>query len=146
MHFFSFDLIRQPAAPPLLPLSAAANLLVLYSEGEGKRAFLFSILQAAGYKDPSASVYLYTVGAEARDLDLTGLLRSLSVNRVVVFGLPLSALGWHLQLAPYVPVEVNQTWCMLADDLGQIEAEKNAGKPQKAAALWKGIKAQFLAQ
>ncbi len=146
MHFFSFDLIRQPAAPSLLPLGAAANLLVLYLEGEGKRAFLFSILQAAGYQEPASSVYLYAVKEGSRAIDLTGLLRSLSVDRVLIFGLPLAALGWHLQLAPYVAVQVNQNWCLLADDLGLIEAEKNAGKPQKAAALWKGIKTQFLAQ
>lgn len=131
--------------PTLLPLPEAANLLVLYAEGEGKRAFLFNILQAAGYKDPSKAVYVYAVNEAAKVLDMTGLLHSLSVNRALVFGLPLDALGWHLHLAPYVPVEVNQMWCMLADDLGQIEAEKNNGKPQKAAALWKGIKTHFLA-
>ncbi len=145
MHFLDFELIRQPEAPALLPLAAPANLLVLFAEGEGKRAFLFNILQAAGYKEPANSVYLHPVAPSSAALDITTLLRSLAVTRVLIFGLPLPALGLHLRIAAYVPVEVNQSWWMQADDLGQIEAEKNAGKPQKAAALWKGIKTQFLA-
>lgn len=145
MHFLDFSLIRQPEAPALLPIAQPANLLVLFAEGEGKRAFLFNILQAAGYQDPASTVYLQAVAAEDVSLDAIGLLRALAVNRMLIFGLPLPALGLHLHMAAYVPVEVNQNWWMLADDLGLIEAEKNAGKPQKAAALWKGIKAQFLA-
>lgn len=144
MHFFDFDIVRQPAVPKLEPAEEKQNLLIIFRDGEGKLEFLKSILKAAGYQHPEKELYLLPFSESDASLDLAGLLRHLKVSRAMVFGLSPEPLGYHLRLAPYVPIEINQRWILLADDLADIFSEKEAGKPQKAGALWQAVKAQFL--
>ena len=147
MHFFDFDLINQPEANlgDISP-TKEKKMLVFYRDGEERRSFLFSILKAAGYADPEATIHFIPVTDEQYAADLSALIRQLEVNRVMIFGLPPAELGLRLQLGNYVPVEVNNCWFLVADDLAVIRDEKEAGKPQKAGALWKAVKAHFAAK
>lgn len=144
MHFFNFDLINQPdAALDEFSPSTEKKMLLFYRDGAERRSFLFAILKAAGYADPEKQMHLVPVTEAEYTTDLTSLVRHLSVNQVMIFGLPLAAFGLRLQLGHYVPVEVNNYWLLTADDLALIRDEKEAGKPQKAGALWKAVKARF---
>jgi hypothetical protein len=147
MHFLDFELINQPEATldDLSP-TAEKKMLVFYCDGAERRSFLFAILKAAGYSDPESNIHLVPISEEKCVLDLSSLLRRLEVNQVMIFGLSPKDLGLRLQLGPYVPVMVNNCWFMVADDLAVIRDEKEAGKPQKAGALWKAVKARFAAE
>lgn len=147
MHFFDFELINQPEAllDDLSPVKEK-KMLVFYCDGEGRRSFLFSILKAAGYTNPEAVIHFIPVTEEKYATDLSSLVRQLEINRVMIFGLSPADLGLRLQLGNYVPVEVNNCWFMIADDLAVIRDEKAAGKSQKAGALWKAVKARFAAE
>lgn len=144
MHFFDFELIQQPTAAfnDFSP-DDEKKMLVFYRDGDERRAFLFAILNAAGYAEPERVIHLVPIAEEKLALDLSALVRFLQVNRVIIFGFPHAEMGLRLQLGNYVPVEVNECWYMIADDLAIIRDEKEAGKPQKAGALWKAIKGRF---
>jgi len=143
MHFFDFDLIRQPTPPDLTP-QENKQLLVIYQEGEERQTFLNNILKAAGYHQPSEQLHLLPLQKQNTEMDLSKAIRLLNLQQVIIFGVQPATLGLHFQLANYVPVQVNHIWYLLADDLAIIQSEKAAGKPQKAGALWKAIKARFM--
>ncbi|MEM9836398.1 MAG: hypothetical protein AAF828_07845 [Bacteroidota bacterium] len=147
MHFFDFELISQPAEPANSCVADPnKSLLVIHRAGAERKAFLFNVLKAAGYDAPETQIHQITT--ELTDLkgDVSTLIRRLGVQRLLIFGLPLASLGLRLQIAPYVPVKINHCWLMVGDDLSIIEREKAAGNTQKAAALWKAIKASFLVE
>ena len=118
-------------------------LLVLYDQATAAPDFLESILTAAGYQQADQEAWLLG-WSQGAPLDLAALMRHLGSEQLIIFGLDLAPLGLHLQLAPYVPVQLAGVWCMRADGLANIQAEKATGRTAKAAALWKGIKSQFL--
>ncbi|MEL6355464.1 MAG: hypothetical protein AAFQ37_00880 [Bacteroidota bacterium] len=143
MPFFDFDLIRQPTAPALIARDSK-KLLIVYQAGSERLTFLTNILKAAGYDQPSQQLHLLALNSNQDEIDLSATIRQLSLEQIIVFGIQPAALGLHFQLAKYVSVKVNHVWFLLADDLAIIQSEKAAGKPQKAGALWKAIKAKFL--
>lgn len=145
MHFLDFDIIRQPATPELTASTkGSSDLLVVFVEGEERRTFLGSILKAAGFAAFEKEVSLLGVRDASTAMDLsTLLLRESKISRVMVFGIEPKQLGIHFQLAPYVPITVNGHAYLLCDDLATIMTEKAAGKPQKAAALWRAVKIAF---
>lgn len=129
--------------PPVGEAVPARPLLVLYDPATENQEFLHSILKAAGYQSPETEAWLLAWPRQ-QSLDLAALLRHLGTQQLMIFGLDLPPLGLHLQLAPYVPVQLAGNWYLLADGLAEIQAEKAAGKTAKAAALWKAIKSQFM--
>lgn len=145
-HFFDFDLIRQPEPLDIAEGQAlAAELVVLFLEGEERKDFLLNILKAAGYTNPKEEVLFLPLseGNAAFDLSTLLLRQSKKPRGVLIFGLKASALGLHFNLGNYIPVEVNGVVYLLADDLLQIKNEKAAGNAQKAGALWRAVKATF---
>ncbi|MEM6396687.1 MAG: hypothetical protein AAF741_10095 [Bacteroidota bacterium] len=121
--------------------TSSKQLLVLYKEGSGE-GFLHDILKACGYAEPSEEAWLIPWPAE-QALDLTAMVRHLACDKVMLFGQQLPNLGLHLNLGHYSSVKISDVWYVKADDLDTIRDEKNAGKTQKAAALWQALKTHF---
>lgn len=152
MHYLDFDLIKQPDASEEAVHIGSSDLLVIYLDGEGRKAFLDSILKAAGFDAINEQVSTIRPKAANQDLDLSILLSRLGadaalsdakIKRIMVFGVPPKKLGLHFQISNYAPVVVNGKTYLLADDLETIKAEKEAGNTQKAGALWRAVKAAF---
>lgn len=149
MHFFNFDIIRQPVLANEVASTVtndAASLMVVYKGGEDRKAFLFNVLKAAGYTQAEKEVLLITLEGENTAFDLSALLlrQSKKIKKIILFGTEPTQLGLHFNVGTYVPVSVNGYTFLLAHDLILIRDEKAAGKPQKAAALWQSIKAAFM--
>lgn len=147
MHFFDFDIIRQPilANEVASVNSSEAELLVIYLGGEDRKQFLFNVLKAAGYTDPDVEVVLVALEPDTPfDLSTLLLRQSKKTQKIMIFGLQPKVLGLHFNLGKYFPAEVNGYTFLLADDLLTIRDEKAAGSAQKAGALWKSVKAAYL--
>ncbi|CAH0999494.1 hypothetical protein LEM8419_00794 [Neolewinella maritima] len=141
-----FTLIDQAdTAGALEKLGPARDLdvLVLYYGELARRAFLGKILGAAGYTDPGTQLHLLEWPAD-QDLDLSTLVRSLNVNKVMLFGYTLPRLGLHLEVANYFPLTVAGTTYLIADSLDFIEDAKAGGDNRAAGALWTAVKGAFL--
>ena len=141
-----FTLIGQPDnAAALEKLSPARNLdlLVVYHGELALRTFLQRILGAAGYKDPGTQLHLLEWPADVA-LDLSTLVRTLGVSKVILFGYDLPRLGLHLEVANYFPIEIAGTTYLIADSLEYISQTKEAGDNTAAGALWGGMKEAFL--
>lgn len=147
VRFFDFDLIRLPDPADTTPLDKSGPLL-LYPGGEAAEervAFLENVLRAAGYSDPAREVnFIACPSGAALDLATLLLRQSKKTERIIIFGIEPRTLGLHFQLAAYHPVRVNDRTYLLADDPLTIRDEKTGGKTQKAAALWRAVKAAFL--
>jgi hypothetical protein len=141
-----FTLITQPTYEDALhKLSPARDLelLVVYHGEIGLRDFLRRILHAAGYDEPGRQLHLLELSVND-PLDLTGLIRTLGVDRVLLFGYDLPSLGLHLRADNYQPVTVADVTYLFADSLEFISRTKENGDNRAAAALWTAIKSAFL--
>ena len=141
-----FTLIGQPNnAVALEKLSPARdlNLLVVYHGELVLRSFLQRILGAAGYKDPGTQLHLLEWPQDT-PLDLAALVRTLGVDKVILFGYDLPQLGLHLEVANYFPITVAGTTYLVADSLEYIAQTKEVGDNQAAGALWGAMREGFL--
>lgn len=152
MHFYDFDIIRQPSLSTSEEgslndkKSDEATLMVLLLAGDDRQAFLFNVLKAAGYTAPEKEVVFVELASTHTALDLATLLlrQSKKLKKVMIFGLSPKQLGLHFNVGLYVPVEVNNYTFLLADDLSVIRDEKSTGNTKKAGALWNSVKAAFM--
>lgn len=141
-----FNLIAQPEADAALRKlgpSRDLELLVIYHGELSLREFLGRILTAAGYREPGTQLHLLEWPAD-NPLDLSTLIRTLGVKKVIIFGFDLPLLGNHLTVANYYPVTVAGVTYLNADSLEFISQAKEKGDNQPAGALWTAVKKSFL--
>lgn len=63
---------------------------------------------------------------------------------ILLFGVKPKQLSLNFQLSAYQPVVYRETTFLWVDSLGTIQEERQAGKNQKAGALWLALKQIFL--
>ena len=63
---------------------------------------------------------------------------------ILLFGVKPKQLSLNFQLPIYKPVTYRETTFLCVDSLGTIQEERQAGKNQKAGALWLALKQIFL--
>lgn len=117
------------------------DLLIVY---EGELPFLERVLGAAGYKEPAHELHLLRWTATDGGLDLARIVRRLHVNKVIIFGQDVKALGLHFEVAPYFPVAVSGVTYMVCPAVGVIAKAKADGDNGPAGNLWRGVKAAFM--
>ena len=117
------------------------SLLVIY---ESDLPFLSKVLAAAGYKDVDNDLHILRHEADDPSLDLSALLRRLGVDKVMLFGQELSALGLHFHIAHYAPLTIGAATYMVCPGLAEIAAAKQAGNKTPSVNLWRGVQAAFL--
>ena len=117
------------------------DLLVVY---EGELPFLERVLGAAGYKEPASQLHLLRWTAAEGGLDLARLVRRLHVDKVILFGQDLKALGLHFEVAPYFPFPVSGVTYMICPPVKTIAEAKAGGDNGPAGQLWRGVKAAFM--
>lgn len=130
------DIDRIPATD--IDLTARHHLLVLYDED---LPFLQRVLKAAGYAEGEFHAITWPAG---EPLNLSLLIRKLGVNKIILFGQDLPALGLHFQLAPYYPVTLANRTYLVAEPISSITAAKAKGNNTPAAALWRALQQGFL--
>jgi hypothetical protein len=141
-----FPLIGQPTHQPALSKLGPdrdLDLLVIYHGDLSLRKFLARILKAAGYDEPGNQLHLLEWPA-GEPLDLTGLLRELGANKVILFGYDLRPLGLHVEVANYFPITLAGVTYLTADSLEYISQTKDAGDNRAAGALWAAVKVDFM--
>ena len=144
--FPDIDLIGQPeygeALRQLSPNAVAGvDLLVVY---DGELDFLTRVLNAAGFDEPALQLHLLHWSPAAGGLDLAGLTRHLAIKRVLLFGQDLQELGLHFHVADYFPVQVAGVTYLKTPPVSTIASAKANGDNGPAAALWRGVKANFM--
>ena len=140
----NFQLIGQPDLndlPTEITASPDKKLLIVFQDN---LPFLERILGAAGYTNPSEQLHLLAWSQEDGQLDLAGLARQIQVDKIILFGQNLSALGLHFQLSNYYPTEIAGKKFLTAPPLAEIKSAKDAGNNGPAGSLWKAIQNGFL--
>ncbi|MEM9930470.1 MAG: hypothetical protein AAF840_11670 [Bacteroidota bacterium] len=145
-RFPDIELIGQPgfaeALRHLAPKAVAeVDMLVIY---DTNFEFLARVLNAAGFEDPQVELHLLPWTEEQGGVDLAALLRHLQVNRVILFGQDLSALGLHFQIADYFPVSIAGVTYLKVPSVDFIATAKAKGDNGPAGALWRAVKAGFM--
>lgn len=147
---FDFEIFARPELEELQPRMKGqpkARLLVVAAgtkeREEADQAFLAKVLAAVELAPLEEKVYLLPVRASEK-IPLSDLARSLAVDHILLFGTEPQLLGIRAQLPLYQFVKLGELTVFLSHSLQDIEAERQAGKKEKAAALWRALKAKFL--
>ena len=80
---------------------------------------------------------------EKTDYSLSGLLRQLQVDRVLVFGVEPAALGLHFQAPRFLPVRVDGRTFLFSCSLTQLRNNREAGNRENAVKLWNALRQMF---
>lgn len=120
--------------------SKQIKTLVVYSpqaEADDLNAFLSSILTAAKL-DMSTDVFILKATVED-GFSFIRIKTQFPIEKVILFGIPSSSLGLHLDLKPYRTMTFQNTIFLLADSLEIIKEDVN-----KKRALWNCLQEIYL--
>ncbi len=116
--------------------------LSLFIAGDATEAgsveYLQKILQAVHYELEKDTHYLFlTAGASI------SFLSQVPSRRSMIFGISPERLGLNVRAPLYQPFVLQQYHLLFADPLSVLLQERQAGKKQKAAALWQSMRVFF---
>ena len=104
--------------------------------------YLKKILGAAKIEMEQDTMTLAIQPGESLRLDTTAF--HTSPKYILLFGVKPKQLSLNFQMRAYQAVTYRDTIFLYVDSLGTIQEERQAGKNQKAGALWLALKQIFL--
>ncbi|REA59073.1 hypothetical protein DSL64_19145 [Dyadobacter luteus] len=134
--------VQAPSAPALQELPALKHQILILTEQPGHQelaqaesVFLDNILKAVKYSIDQADLINISF---LPPTDASKVISERKTARLITFGVPTARLNLDLLLTPYTPKQINGVWCLLADPLGMIEADRELKKK-----LWQALQAMF---
>ncbi len=80
---------------------------------------------------------------EKADYSLSGLLRQLQIDRVLVFGVEPADLGLHFQAPRFLPIRVDGRTFLFSCSLTRLRNNREAGNRENAVKLWNALQQMF---
>ncbi len=104
--------------------------------------YLKKILAAAKIEMEQDTMILAVQPGESLQLDTNAI--GAFPKYILLFGVKPKQLSLNFQIPAYQAVTYRDTTFLWVDSLGKIQEERQAGKNQKAGALWLALKQIFL--
>lgn len=146
--FLDFELFaspdRQLSTSDLIG-QGGRGIFIAYEVDSAERErldYLKKILGAAKIEMEQDTKTLAVQPGESLQLDTTAF--SAFPKYILLFGVKPKQLSLNFQIPAYQPVTYRETTFLWVDSLATIQEERQAGKNQKAGALWLALKQIFL--
>lgn len=134
--------VQTPSAPTLQELPVLKHQILILTEQPGhlelaqaESVFLDNILKAVKYSIDRADLINISF---LPPTDASKVISERKTGRLITFGVPTARLNLDLLLIPYTPKQINGVWCLLADPLSMIEADRELKRK-----LWQALQAMF---
>jgi hypothetical protein len=134
--------VQAPSAPVLHDLPALKHQILILTEqaesealGQSESVFLDNILKAVKYSIAQADLVNISF---LPPTDASKVISERKTARLITFGVPAARLNLDIILNPYTPKQINGVWCLLADPLPVIEADRELKKK-----LWQALQIMF---
>ena len=143
--YLDFDLIRYPNTSDLLPIvqgEGRSGLLIIIEAGTDTAAaeidYLEKIAQAVQLAPIDKQLFRLAVSLDTT-FNASQLARHLGVERIIFFGVPPVKAGIKARLPQYDWQRISTLRILWADAIQTIRQEREAGKKEKALALWNAL-------